>query len=95
MQKPPLGNPTPSLYQLWCMIEICPAGPPKLMNPNFSQNQNASRKLIGSGLDRSSSTADGEALIIGMFLFHELGEQAVKDGAGSSQQVVVMGNGFA
>jgi hypothetical protein len=28
-----------------CMIAICPAGPPKLMNPNFTQNQNASQKL--------------------------------------------------
>ena len=24
------------------MIAICPAGPPKLMNPSFSQNQKAS-----------------------------------------------------
>jgi hypothetical protein len=24
------------------MIAICPAGPPKLMNPSFSQNRNAS-----------------------------------------------------
>jgi hypothetical protein len=27
------------------MIAICPAGPPKLMNPSFSQNQNASRSV--------------------------------------------------
>ena len=26
------------------MIAICPAGPPKLMNPSFSQNRNASVK---------------------------------------------------
>ena len=30
-----------------CMIAICPAGPPKLMNPNFTQNQNASQKPTG------------------------------------------------
>src|SRR5690349_9313245 len=29
------------------MIAICPAGPPKLMNPSFSQNPNASRKETG------------------------------------------------
>src|SRR5207245_5033860 len=28
-----------------CMIAICPAGPPKLMKPSFSQNRNASAKL--------------------------------------------------
>src|SRR5690349_23148362 len=28
----------------WCMIAICPAGPPKLMKPSFSQNRNASEK---------------------------------------------------
>jgi hypothetical protein len=39
------------------MMEICPAGPPKLMKPSFSQNQKATRKLIGSGLGRSFSTA--------------------------------------
>jgi hypothetical protein len=77
------------------MIEICPAGPPKLMNPSFSQNQNASRKLIGSGLDRLSSTADAKTLLIGLFLFHESGEQSVEDGARSSQQMVVVDNGFA
>ena len=27
------------------MIAICPAGPPKLMNPSLSQNRNASRKV--------------------------------------------------
>jgi hypothetical protein len=27
-----------------CMIAICPAGPPKLINPSFTQNQNASLK---------------------------------------------------
>ena len=27
-----------------CMIAICPAGPPKLMNPSLTQNQNASQK---------------------------------------------------
>jgi hypothetical protein len=30
------------------MIAICPAGPPKLMQPSFAQNQNASASL-GSG----------------------------------------------
>jgi len=28
---------------------ICPAGPPKLIKPSFSQYQNASRKGIGLG----------------------------------------------
>jgi hypothetical protein len=28
-----------------CMIAIWPAGPPKLMNPSLTQNQNASQKL--------------------------------------------------
>src|SRR5918997_3076965 len=30
-----------------CMMAICPAGPPKLMNPSFTQNQNASQKPTG------------------------------------------------
>src|SRR5918997_3275942 len=30
-----------------CMIAIWPAGPPKLMNPSFTQNQNASQKPTG------------------------------------------------
>ncbi len=30
-----------------CMIAICPAGPPKLMNPNFTQNQKASQNSMG------------------------------------------------
>jgi hypothetical protein len=30
-----------------CMIAIWPAGPPKLMNPNFTQNQNASQNPTG------------------------------------------------
>ncbi len=37
------------------MIEICPAGPPKLMKPSLSQKPNASRKLIGAGLVSSSA----------------------------------------
>ena len=28
-----------------CMIAICPVGPPKLLNPSFSQNRKASPKL--------------------------------------------------
>ena len=28
----------------WCITEICPAGPPKLMNPSFSQKRTASEK---------------------------------------------------
>jgi hypothetical protein len=31
------------------MIEICPAGPPKLMKPSFSQKTKASQKLTGAG----------------------------------------------
>src|SRR5881394_1952179 len=29
----------------WCMIAICPVGPPKLMKPSFSQKRNACAKL--------------------------------------------------
>ncbi|MNP85220.1 hypothetical protein D3C76_1848570 [compost metagenome] len=64
------------------------------MKPNFSQNQNASRKLIASGLDSSSSIVGAKTLFMGLFLFYKPGEQAVEDGARSSQQVVVMENGF-
>jgi hypothetical protein len=31
------------------MIEICPAGPPKLISPSFNQNQKACSKLTGAG----------------------------------------------
>ena len=31
-----------------CMMAICPAGPPKLMNPSFTQKRRASRKLTTS-----------------------------------------------
>jgi hypothetical protein len=31
------------------MIEIWPAGPPKLMNPSLSQKRKASRNAIGAG----------------------------------------------
>jgi hypothetical protein len=31
------------------MIAICPAGPPKLMKPSFSQYQKACFKLTGGG----------------------------------------------
>jgi hypothetical protein len=41
------------------MIEICPAGPPKLMKPSLSQKRKASRRLIGSGRRCSGS---GETL---------------------------------
>src|SRR5215216_3949842 len=30
-----------------CMMAICPAGPPKLIKPNFTQNQKASQKPTG------------------------------------------------
>src|SRR5215831_13028417 len=30
------------------MMAICPAGPPKLMKPSFSQNRRASEKLTGT-----------------------------------------------
>jgi len=30
-----------------CMMAIWPAGPPKLMNPSFTQNQKASQKPTG------------------------------------------------
>jgi len=32
------------------MIEICPAGPPKLMKPNFNQKANACQKLTAGGV---------------------------------------------
>jgi hypothetical protein len=31
------------------MMAIWPAGPPKLMNPNFSQKEKACQKLTGAG----------------------------------------------
>src|SRR5258706_364428 len=31
----------------WCMIAICPVGPPKLMKPSLSQKRNASRSETG------------------------------------------------
>ena len=41
-----------------CMMAICPAGPPKLMNPSFTQNQNASQNPTGLVCpeERSSTT---------------------------------------
>src|SRR5438067_12324043 len=33
-----------------CMIAICPAGPPKLMKPSFTQKANASAKRIGGSV---------------------------------------------
>src|SRR5437764_8037811 len=39
-----------------CMIAICPAGPPKLMQPSLSQNQKASSSL-GFAPAAASSTA--------------------------------------
>src|SRR5688500_13106914 len=35
-----------------CMIAICPAGPPKLMNPSFVQILKASRNGTPAGLTR-------------------------------------------
>jgi hypothetical protein len=32
-----------------CISEICPAGPPKLMNPSLSQYSRAARKPGGAG----------------------------------------------
>jgi hypothetical protein len=32
------------------MMAICPAGPPKLMKPSLSQNENACQKLTGAGV---------------------------------------------
>src|SRR5829696_4040380 len=40
-----------------CIIAICPAGPPKLMKPSFTQNQNASQNPTSFGsADRSLSS---------------------------------------
>src|SRR3989338_5956095 len=77
------------------MIEIWPAGPPKLMKPSFNQNQNASRRLICSGLNGFASTSGAITLLIGLLLFHKPGEQAVEDGARGSQKLVVVGNGLS
>src|SRR5258705_7166146 len=45
-----------------CMIAICPAGPPKLMKPSFSQKRKASAKLIA--LDSSCTRL---RLFVGFF----------------------------
>jgi hypothetical protein len=39
------------------MIAICPAGPPKLMKPSFSQNRNASAKLTPGRLSSAGGVA--------------------------------------
>ena len=43
-----------------CMIAIWPAGPPKLIQPSFSQNQNASRS-VGRTSQPAAATGDGRA----------------------------------
>jgi hypothetical protein len=43
------------------MIEICPAGPPKLINPSFSQYQNASLIV---GVTGASSFGDSGLLLL-------------------------------
>ena len=44
-----------------CMIAICPAGPPKLMKPNFSQKRKASRKETGAGRSGGEATVAVES----------------------------------
>src|SRR4029078_10330686 len=48
-----------------CMIAICPAGPPKLMNPSFTQKRAASRNVtpccgVSSLTERSVGGSDEE-----------------------------------
>src|SRR3990167_10193970 len=79
----------------WCMIEICPAGPPKLMKPSLSQNRKAWSKLTDSARGRSCSTDGSVVSFIRGLFFHKCREQAIEDGAGSGQQVVVIEDCFA
>ncbi|MNF97498.1 hypothetical protein D3C84_803290 [compost metagenome] len=66
------------------MIEICPAGPPKLMKPSFSQNQNACSRLTGAVLDSACSC--GMAVSLMGAVFHCEGrQQAIDDGTGGGQ----------
>src|SRR5688572_27009681 len=44
------------------MIAICPAGPPKLMNPSLSQKRKASAKLARAGAPTASPILSGAAL---------------------------------
>jgi hypothetical protein len=47
------------------MTEICPTGPPKLMKPSFSQNQNASlNDIVGALASADESTCEdgGDAI---------------------------------
>jgi hypothetical protein len=50
------------------MMEICPAGPPKLMKPSLSQKMKASRKLTWVGGEAGASVLAG----IGIFFMAEL-----------------------
>src|SRR5882762_8472651 len=63
-----------------CMIAICPAGPPKLMKPSFSQKRNASPKLThcppssaGDALRRRSGAGAAVSLsaIIDFFIHRD------------------------
>src|SRR5690606_18825306 len=44
-----------------CMMAICPAGPPKLMNPSLSQKRSACQKGTGGGVsvERVESLMEG------------------------------------
>src|SRR3990167_11147350 len=73
------------------MMEICPAGPPKLISPSLSQNQKACSRLTGS---TPASAGAMRSFIAGWFL-HEGGQQAIEQAAGGVKQLVVIGEGFA
>lgn len=47
------------------MMAICPAGPPKLIKPSFSQKRKASQKVTGAG---ASSAGLGAAECAGAFI---------------------------
>jgi hypothetical protein len=47
-------------------MAICPAGPPKLTNPNLSQKPNACQKLTDIGRDAFCEMVD--VFFMGLFL---------------------------
>src|SRR5262245_33635831 len=63
------------------MIAICPAGPPKLMKPSFSQKRNASAKLIDAA-DASISLARRVAAELGRVTVFNCRESASRRGNG-------------
>src|SRR6186713_2513338 len=58
----------------WCITAICPAGPPKLMKPSFSQYSKASRNKTAAG---AASGLDCECAIEIVEDFFDFTEQLV------------------